>query len=92
MLSKQGPQVPQKLSFIKSLKIQYPPPIPGIKKWLPYQILGGKTVGKVIGSILGPNRGIDKYIKIKVVPTAAKWSGPKYESNKPLFLTLDKLS
>ncbi len=71
MLSKQGPQGSQKLSFIKSLKNQYPSQIPGIKKWIPYQILGGKTVEKVIGSILEPNRGIAKYFKIKVVPTAS---------------------
>ena len=50
---KQGPQGLQKFSSLKSLKIQKPTLISStftpatIRKWLPYPILGSKTVRNV---------------------------------------------
>ncbi len=46
---KKGPQGPQKLSSLKSMKIQNPQPIAGIfnQNSLVCQILGGKTVKNV---------------------------------------------
>ncbi len=42
MVSKQGAQGPQKLSSLKSLKIQNPPPIPGV--FTPATIINGFLV------------------------------------------------
>ncbi len=53
-IKKEGPKGPQKLSSVKSLNIQKPPPIPGIftfatiRNYLPYKIQCSKTVKNVL--------------------------------------------